>query len=96
MGSNAMYHENKALQLAEILEGARAVSEFYVIGDTCEQGHGMDGKAVRYKNGSCVLCCAAYKARWKMKKHADKYRDLSALRDFEERQDKEDDDPLFD
>ena len=87
-GASSLY-----LKCSNILLGKQPLPKSLCIGDTCNRGHGTDGKAVRYKsNNGCVLCVKVARINRLARKSK---RDTTALQKYEESLLKEDDDPLF-
>lgn len=64
----------------ELLSGTEPLPDHLVIGSGCKRNHGIDGKMVRYKkSGACVLCRQIAQRKTKAKK----FRNISALMEYE-------------
>ncbi len=75
-------------------DGTTPLPGRYIFGAPCLNNHARNGKTVRYKsNNCCILCTKASRKDAHCKKLG--RRDLTAIQVFEERANKEDDDPLF-
>jgi hypothetical protein len=81
-----------------MIQGIRDLPDHLLIGDTCKNNHGIDGKSIRYKKSSkCALCQHQASRKFKRKVLSVDNRDLSALQEFNDRRRAaEDYDPLFD
>jgi len=78
----------------ERLSGKRALRPTMYIGKSCKNGHGENGKTVRYKNDhGCVLCRNNNSKKSHLRDTEN--RPLDALRAYEEKQGQEEYDPLF-
>ena len=93
-------HQSRSMRnrVIDYIDGTKPIPSRYYIGIPCLHGHDHKGQTVRYVSShSCVVCdiVASKEARAKKRNGECGEAHMRALRAHEERQDHEDDDPLF-
>ena len=78
----------------DMLAGEAEVTPQYVIGSQCNRKHGQNDKMIRYaKTNKCVIC--AKQDYEKSAAGSYEKRNMAALRHYEEKMNREEEDPLM-